>query len=304
MSFPMIAQTDKYEQAFLHYCDQEYDKSYIEFREFALEPDPYRDMVFIYAEHLYYGLGVEPNRSEALTYYMKSAELGFKLAQSRVCEILYDDIDFDQNKTPNRENQKLIYKYSRLFCTNPEDESPSNSEDECSMLLYCSYKNGWGCKQNTKLATMWLAYSVWYDSSGISEECLSKLYPEYYKLESDWDREVFAYNIMHSIVFPYLDDTYVCDTFWKSYYYILNQEFGPAKQYLFMTINNPDVSRAGKKSCIEALLSISLFMDSKTKNKLKVELLDLIDIDEKETQAWEYAQRIKVLSYTDTVLNE
>lgn len=299
----MVAQTDKYEQAYLHYCDKEYDKSYQEFREFALEPDPYMDMVFIYAEHLYYGFGVEPNRSEALTYYMKSADLGYKLAQSRVCEILYYDNDIYKGKIPNKENQKLIYKYSRLFCTNTKQESPV-SEDICSMLLYFSYRNAWGCETNPKLATMWLAYSVWYDISGISEECMSKQYPEYNKLESEWDREVFAYNIMHSIVFPYLDNTYVCDTYWKSLYYIWNQEIGPAKQYLLMTINNPDISRAGKKACIESLLTISLFIDIETKNKLKLELLDLIDIDEDETLAWEYSQIIKVLSYTDAILNE
>lgn len=304
LPFPLTAQTDKYEQAYLHYWDMEYDKSYIEFREFASEEDPYRDLVFIYAEHLYYGLGVDPNRSEALKYYMKSADLGYKYAQSKVCEILYKDNDIIFGKTPNEKNQKLIYKYSKLFCTNPEDESPVLAENECALLLSLSYMNGWGCEKNPKLATMWLAYAEWYDSSGISEEYLSKQYPEYNKLGSDWDKEVFAFNIMDSIVSPYLEDTYICDTYWKSYYYLLNGKFGVAKKYMLMTLNNPNISRTGKKESIEGALSLGMFVDSETRDKLEVELQDLIDIDDDEVRDWGYAQRIKVLTYTDRVLNE
>ena len=71
-----------------------------------------------------------------------------------------------------------------------------------------------------------------------------------------------------------------------------------------MTLNNPNISRTGKKESIEGALSLGMFVDSETRDKLEVELQDLIDIDDDEVRDWGYAQRIKVLTYTDRVLNE
>lgn len=299
-----IAQIKKESRiAFMHYIDKNYSESFKEYSQLVRYNDP--EFYSILAQHYDYGLGIERNRSKAIEYYKLAADKGDKLSQAEVCVYNYDDESIE-----NLQQQKDLYKYSRMYCTNLEWDDTANSTDgKARYALYLCYKNGWGTSKNEVLAEMWLANAAFNESSYAEDTFCEK-----YNIEDDYDsdeEEIAYYNNFFKHVYKtiseYIKDDYSVEAdYFRMYYNLISGSTSDAVKGLRQLISlyeNKEVPKEGK-AMLYGYLSQCFPLNKELSDKYKqdAEKFELVSDEDKNT--WNYMQFTKVLWKVDTKLNK
>ena len=289
--------------AAMHYMDKNYTESLKDYTNLSKYKNP--DDLSVLAQHYHYGLGTTKNLAKAIEYYQLAADKGDKLSQAELCEIYYDD-----EKIDDIQQQKNLYKYSRMFSTNFEwDSSTGITEDKARYALYLCYKNGWGTAKNDVLAEMWLAYAAFNDAMYAQET-----FSEKYNINDDYDSDeeeiaflnTFLKHVYKTISEYIKDDHSIEADYFRMYYNMISGTPSLAIEGLHQLIQlyeNNDVPKEGKAMLYDFISQcFPLNKDMRDKYKQDAEKYELISEETKNT--WNYIQFTKLLWKVDTKLNK
>ena len=289
--------------AFMHYIDKNYSESFKEYSRLLKYNDP--EFISILAQHYDYGLGTEKNRAKAIEYYKLAANKGDKLSQAEVCIYNYDDENIE-----DIQQQKDLYKYSRMYCTNFEwDDTGNSTDDKALYALYLCYKNGWGTAPNATLADMWLAYAAFNESSDAEDT-----FCEIYNIDDDYDtdkEDIAYYNTFFKHVYKTIseyikDDHSIEADYFRMYYNLISESPTLAVEgikQLVQLYDNSDVPKEGRAMLYTFISQFFPYnKDLRDKYKQDSEKYELVSDDSKNT--WNHTQFTKVLWKVDTKLNK
>ena len=290
--------------AYLHYLDKNYSESFKEYTQLLKYND--LDHIAILAQHYNYGLGTEANKAKAIEYYTIAANRGDRMSQQKLCVYNFDDESIE-----DLQQQKDLYKYSRMYCTNFEFDDTGNSSDNMARYaLYLCYKNGWGTPKNAILADMWLAYAA-FNGSTDAEDTFCEIYNIN---EDDYNSEAeeFAFYCTffkhaYKIISEYIKDDHSVEAdYFRMYYNMISGTPSLAAlsiKQLVQLYENKDVPKAGKATLYNYLTGFfPYYKDLRDKYKQDAEKYELVSEESKNT--WHYTQFTKVLWKVDTKLNK
>ena len=289
--------------AAMHYMDKNYTESLKDYTNLSKYKNP--DDLSVLAQHYHYGLGTTKNLAKAIEYYQLAANKGDKMSQAELCEIYYDD-----EKIDDAQQQKNLYKYSRMFSTNFEwDSSTGITEDKARYALYLCYKNGWGTAKDDVLAEMWLAFAAFNDAMYAQDTFCKK-----YNINGDYDsdeEEMALLNTyfkhVYKTIFEYIKDDHSIEAdYFRMYYNAICATPSQAIECLNQLValyENKAVPKEGKAMLYDYLSQFfPFYKELSDKYKQDAELYELISDESKNT--WNHKQFTKVVWKVDTKLNK
>lgn len=308
LSMAYVASNAQYKKesrmAFMHYLDENYSESFKEYTQ--LLKYNVRDNIASLAHHYDYGLGTEKNKAKAIEYYKIAADRGDMESQERMCIYNYDDESIE-----DIQQQKDLYKYSRMYCTNFEWDDDANSTDSWARYaLYLCYKNGWGTPKNAILADMWLAYAA-FNWSSDAEDTFCEIYNINEDDYNSEEEEIAYYNTflkhVYKTISEYIKDDHSTEAdYFRMYYNMISGSPSLAAEgirQLVQLYDNNDIPKVGKAMLYNYISELfPYYKGIRDKYKQDAEKYELVSEESKNT--WHYTQFTKVLWKVDTKLNK